>query len=642
MSKLQIFKNIVNKYPDYSEEEIIRMIGQHSVVSFDVFDTLLKRNVFKPNDIIKYAVQNYCTQHGDVDYTALYEARIKSETEARKNKSSEITCDDISEELKKTMGNPEELLNIEMSLENELCYANRIIKNVYDWCINNNRRVIIISDIYYSKDFIENLLNINGYNLSKAELYISSEVGFTKIKGTIFKEIDYKTEHRNIVHIGDNIISDFIQPMKNGIKAIKIAKAPQRTSYTYISRMQNDCQEYWKKLSTLMSGHLTTRMNEYEKYGYEVVGPLLYGMAKWLHEKAKKEKIEKLFFVSRDGKIIQEVYNDLYGSEAISNKYLYASRASIRFPYIAICQSVDDFMRLFHGRAFDRINCEEFANMICMRAEIVKEAWKRVGLQDKDIININEYKNNYKIEELYNLLREMIIQECIKDRDNYISYLKQIGFEGRVGIIDIGWYGSLQEVTNKLLSNTDLTVRIYGYYLGLRGNHDESYESFIPPEYKPGEYVSNFIEFPFMTEEGSTQTYKREDNSVFPVLSPYEYSMCEVEKMALSKMNSGVRGFIRDFKSSNLTINAQEAYQNMMVASKYPTLKIVNLFGDLMYKENVMRPLAKPRSLLFYAFHPSSFVSDIKKCSWKPGFLKRTFRLDINYYRIIEKLSKIN
>ena len=44
-------KKILNGYPQRSADNIIKMIQPYDVVSFDVFDTLLKRDVESESDV---------------------------------------------------------------------------------------------------------------------------------------------------------------------------------------------------------------------------------------------------------------------------------------------------------------------------------------------------------------------------------------------------------------------------------------------------------------------------------------------------------------------------------------------------------------------------------------------------------------
>lgn len=57
------------------------------------------------------------------------------------------------------------------------------------------------------------------------------------------------------------------------------------------------------------------RENQYFEYGYAYAGFYVLGYCVWIHERVKAKGIEKLLFLSRDGDILQKVYQKLYPQE---------------------------------------------------------------------------------------------------------------------------------------------------------------------------------------------------------------------------------------------------------------------------------------------------------------------------------------
>lgn len=77
--------------------------------------------------------------------------------------------------------------------------------------------------MYYDENFIQSLLDkcgIKGYD----KLYVSPTYNLTKHCGKLFKlvfdELSYKKYE--ILHIGDNLLSDYEMPLSYGIKALQI------------------------------------------------------------------------------------------------------------------------------------------------------------------------------------------------------------------------------------------------------------------------------------------------------------------------------------------------------------------------------------------------------------------------------------
>ena len=67
-----------------------------------------------------------------------------------------------------------------------------------------------------------------------------------------------------------------------------------------------------------------------ERVGYEVLGPILYYLTTWIHDKVQKNDIKKLYFLSRDGFLIMKAYEELYSEEQVECHYLLVSSKSVR------------------------------------------------------------------------------------------------------------------------------------------------------------------------------------------------------------------------------------------------------------------------------------------------------------------------
>ena len=81
--------------------------------------------------------------------------------------------------------------------------------------------------MYLDRATIESILQNCGYDLTGVNVYVSSEYGKTKRSETLFKEV-MKTEWvegRDVLHIGDNLISDFLRPRQCGIKSFLYRRA---------------------------------------------------------------------------------------------------------------------------------------------------------------------------------------------------------------------------------------------------------------------------------------------------------------------------------------------------------------------------------------------------------------------------------
>ncbi|HFL9510311.1 TPA: hypothetical protein ACG5Y9_005350, partial [Escherichia coli] len=148
-----------------------------------------------------------------------------------------------------------------------------------------------------------------------------------KHSGELFDYVinDLGIEPQTILHIGDNVEADVKKAKSRNIKPFHLKKAYEDfttcSDYQMLwSRDENKHSLDWKILLSIAGNNLhdnpylpfrkgTIFGGSPLKLGYYGLGPLLLGYAKWLVESAIKDKVERLYFLSRDGKIMKQAYD---------------------------------------------------------------------------------------------------------------------------------------------------------------------------------------------------------------------------------------------------------------------------------------------------------------------------------------------
>ena len=187
-------------------------VSKSDIISFDVFDTLIYRKVKTPMDVFDL-ICPYDAGFKDKRIIAERKAKQCCEKEDCTLKEIYDRLPDCTEE-KKT-----ELMRREVKTELSVCYANGEALAFYNKCKASGKRIIIVSDMYLSGEVISQILKDNGYNLDEVKVYVSSEYGLTKRSGNLFKHVIQEEGSSSILHVGDNAISDFILPRREGLKA---------------------------------------------------------------------------------------------------------------------------------------------------------------------------------------------------------------------------------------------------------------------------------------------------------------------------------------------------------------------------------------------------------------------------------------
>lgn len=327
---LELYDAIVSnlktkKYYDViCDNDIIKLIENSKVVSFDVFDTLLIRPYVAPTDLFKHMELHY-------DADGFYDARIKAESVARKlNKEKEdVTLDEIynciSPEFKY-------LKNKELLFEKQMLMKHPKNYDIYRAAVNMNKKIIVTSDMYLPSDFLKDVLKKNGYDHIDA-VYVSGEYNKAKWSGNLFKQVikDLKINPEEVLHIGDNKQADIEMPKSLGINTYYVEKYIDRFNlYFGNAKFSN----FYAKNRNLQASVLTSliaiaemknNLSYWQWVGYTLAGPLGLGYVQFMCKKLAKTDVDTLLFVARDGCLLQKIYN-LVEKQPLENHYVYAPR----------------------------------------------------------------------------------------------------------------------------------------------------------------------------------------------------------------------------------------------------------------------------------------------------------------------------
>lgn len=637
-------KECLKYYPSYTADGIIERIRPFQYVSFDVFDTLIKRKTSDPTDVFSQAAYHFNLEFPDmlVDIEAFKKNRVEAERKARETKKNEeVVLSDIYEKLPLEYSSVAmQLMIFEVAAEMDLCYANCAIQDVYKWCVQNGKKVIIISDIYLERSVIEDMLRKCGYSNWSA-IFVSSEIGVQKNTGEIYNYVCDRTGcfPKDIIHVGDNIKSDYLMAKLNHFHCAPIANENRCTSFL-VRKSRSDEQ---KAIRTILNNSVGKCSNRYYQYGYEIFGPLLYGFTIWLNEELCKQEIDKVFFLSRDGYIMMKNYLSLYNSKD-NVQYMYVSRKALQVPQIWLTPNIEhfssDYMKSKHW------TCKKISKRLGLRYSYTLEKWQLAGFSEKEEIRNVELENNPKFRSFWDSIKEVLIQQSKIQYEYLIDYLKQIGFAGNVAIVDIGWHGTMQRHLEKIVRNGGIEASIHGFYLGLDNalSDDSNMSAYLPKEVNATNGMMGLLEVLFPSLEGSTEGYeKKSSGQIVPVLGESEYET-ENDKFILRQFQEGALDFTVSYRDCFFLrqYKPYAFYQGIETVGRNPTKPIADFLGDIPFMDDSRQYLAAPKALTTYVLHPKSFKEDFLNSPWKIGFLKRLFILNLPYDRIFDILKSVS
>lgn len=306
-----------------SISELKSLIDEHDVISFDIFDTLLLRAYAHPDHLFCHL--ELITEEDDFASKRTHAAGLAM---ARNPQREEVTFDQIYDVLGKRFINFKQQ---ELALEKAALTANPEMLEAFNYAKSKGKKIIIISDMYLSGEFLEQVLQKEGF-IGYEKLYVSSDINKTKRSGNLFthalKELNILPEQ--MLHIGDNLQVDCEVANYLGISAYYYEKVIKK----YLQQNPKAKIFYEKNKNSIAASiitgvnaikSLTCDDNYWKNLGYECVGPIMYGYTEWIYKNLKKEGIKEALFTARDGYYPKIIF-DLFKDNDIKSHYFYAPR----------------------------------------------------------------------------------------------------------------------------------------------------------------------------------------------------------------------------------------------------------------------------------------------------------------------------
>ncbi|WP_158774125.1 rhamnan synthesis F family protein [Cobetia sp. L2A1] len=213
-----------------SIEQHLPAIQSHQIISFDVFDTLVRRE-FTVADYAKLKLGKWLVEQGVVtsahDFVAL---RNKAEFTLRKRASFQgdiridAIYDELADVLKVTKDVAQGWMKREFELDLAMIQPKDEMVELFNHLGSSGHVLWVISDTYYTRDQVGLMLRKAGV-AAAYRLMVSSEEGKRKDSGTMWAMVkeDLANEHgRSHLHIGDNVVADAQRPGDMGLVCFHI------------------------------------------------------------------------------------------------------------------------------------------------------------------------------------------------------------------------------------------------------------------------------------------------------------------------------------------------------------------------------------------------------------------------------------
>lgn len=339
----------------------------------------------------------------------------------------------------------------------------------------------------------------------------------------------------------------------------------------------------------------------YEKYRGDVLAentvlvtaPVIYMYACHVLDEAQRHGIKKLYFLARDG------YSVMRAARVIAERldipveirYFYCSRYSLR---MAAYRFMDD-------SAFDRLFYESYDLS-------AKGLLLRAGFDDDERSQVYE-DTGYSFEnESAPMDREAFRRLCGKVRasqvfldilkrrsdsayESTMAYIRQEGIaDGQpIGIVDLGWTGSMQHTLKRLLMSAGIEKSITGYYVGMLetppSDEGSRYDCWLfegrGDALTRSWFSHNLMECICTAPHGMTMRYEKKDGIYAPVLADCENDADRVKRL------SDIMEEFAGLASGKLGYDRRYSLQLLKMLMYRPSQEEAEAFGSGMFCDDV-------------------------------------------------------
>lgn len=534
-------KNFNFKVKITSLNEILYYCEGYDIISFDFFDTLVHR-IISPPDAVKIKTAEFaCLKLRELGYSLnaedfnsirnSTEKQLRDESFEQNGKDRETDIFAIIEQtLSKILTTKSTFLMGEIiayEIKNEInhLYLSKEITTIMGKLKEKGKKIIISSDMYLCEEHLKEIAEYFGIASYIDKFYVSSTDKITKSSGRLFHFIlkNLKIETKKILHIGDNLFSDVISPEKLGIKSLYYYNKRVIKQYKKLSNCLNPKNYHQKTSENFLLMHYIPKktyfLDNYQEISHfltPVLSVFAYQSLLDMHSLG----IKKIFFLAREGLLLQKIFSEILNKvllfqdlkKNLTFKVIYISRLTSACAIyndqninilIEHCLYTTGHLSVLNFIYTFGLSLKDFSN------ESIKLVEPYLNNIDKKIF-IQLYNTTHFGKETNHLLN---------NRRYYLQrYLAEQGVlsEGKIGLVDLGWGGTIQKNIGHLLRDYPKT-ELFGFYFGTN--------NLITKENVPNQERSTFFPGYILSYQNDYQTLKL--NGVIPFLE----SVCGCDRI---------------------------------------------------------------------------------------------------------------
>ncbi len=587
--------------------------GGIQLVSFDFFDTLVSRLCAEPSDLF-VEVGRQLAGRGllarPLSPTEFRSARLAADEQARvtasrQGRSPEIHLANIYEELREVVTDSASAQAVEFEVERAFCYLNPAVVSLVRWVRRLGCKTCIVSDTYFSGAELERLLLDQGMPPSWFDrIFTSNECAKAKWSVDLYHEVlrHFDLHPSEVIHLGDNATADIARARQAGIEAVHYYRLPPALEPVFAgeSSLRGANTHPAASLNSLrvMTARHARSASDAFRDGATVFGPVLCRYADWCVETLHNAGVRKVLALMREGELLGELVQRAAAAAGIALEVApcYVSRRSTALAGTTGA-NVDNTMALLEGCASTTpLAILQILGMDQEVASALEPAFLEKPLGSPEIIRecvrvLFESPN-------FRRASEDRRQEKHQLAFDYLSALA--GEEPVLGLLDLGWSGSIQRNISRILRLGGRRIQTVGCYVACSKRSGRlALEGDIAHAYLESDWRRSTIlaEIAITACVGSTDGYRRNaSGGVDPVLG--DFAITPAERQIKERLREGVLAFQSNWLMLRRTgarpALSREALADLDLASasilyrliEFPTKAEADRLGALRHDEN--------------------------------------------------------
>lgn len=431
-----------------TKAKLRQKIQRAEIVSFDLFDTLVMRQTLYAEDIAAYVDRSL--QEQGISIEGFSQKRLESEKDLSKQMApalKEIYEDMLSKPGCLGVGNvsAESLAELEWKIDFRFMVPREDVCRLFRETVSEGKKVYIVSDTYYSKNKLTEILRKCGIT-EYADILASSEYKTGK-RQNLFDILRERERGKTCLHVGDDVAADVESAHDKGFETCRLPSGLELMESVGYLGLAGHMDTLSERLKTgIFSARLFNSPFQFENedksigirdaydVGYLLCGPLISDFVLWFYGQVKRQQIKTIWFGARDGYLIQKMYAHFMAlrREEDRSVYFLTSRvAAIRSGMESDkdIQYVDEMK--FSGTLEESLKKRFGIDVKTIRDE--KASGEEVGLR--------KYKKS-------------ILENAFHARNHYKRYIDQLGKqEGEIAFFDFVAKGTTQMYVQRLVKN---------------------------------------------------------------------------------------------------------------------------------------------------------------------------------------------